>query len=895
MNYKSIKLVKNAFSIKDLLMLILIILLIIPLFSLSINNYSNIKNRNINIENNSISMFNETQKVEIIYGLEGFLDYGGSNNFNNKTNAWYKNDSAYVELNEIYGDTISYWTFDFDQIYINLTRIFINIYGLTSSSDDIRLDIYNNSDDSWITISQVDFSTSDYSWENFTYIDFNEDMLIDGNRLLIRFYEMTLWGSDWWEIDYIDCTIEGYADMEAPIISDLSVYPIGIKYPNTTITINCTTYDVDSDIQSVIYYFNGNIGLTENLTITQLVTHNISNIYTHKIRLPIGNWTVTAIVSDTFNNNANKTISFQIEDIPKPAPNIYPNIFFIVNDTKIPVGETAQFTIYIQNGSHNLSNVWIFDGILDQNITLESNINEKTNLQYLYNTSGTTLGFYDFIFYVNDSNNNFTFFNWSNTFEIILPNYRPEFKNIIINNSYLGINHNSQINFSIKSDNWNLDDVWIYNPITDTNDTIAQNVNDKDWHNYTYITTNNITGSFIFKIYANNSFLTYSNQKMEITIITWHIIRNKNLPDFTYLAINNSNLAINNTAKITYNITSNEYALDKTWLYDPILNQNITIANINSEGVFQYTYNTKSSTSGKYNFIIYINDSYNNIISIKTEITWYIDTTAPILVVYPSNTILHYTDQLTFYISVTSTINPIDDIYIIYNNKTEVVAENLNFEGTYNCTYTLNGTRQPQDISFDIKTNDSNGNTKSQSIPVSFQMLILPPQVLNWILILLVVITILGLGTGTVIYAIRRFFLKDQEAEIVISEEISYQFKKYTILYYITTTALAIGFMIFLFFAIYPQLPFYITYVFPPIIFVIFFGLLFLCAANTLNYWYWIFGIGAIAVIVTLFYSFVLSMGILITILVAVGIYILLKYITKLRVNQERYAFDLRK
>ncbi|MBD3194591.1 MAG: hypothetical protein GF317_06005 [Candidatus Lokiarchaeota archaeon] len=870
---------RKLLSNKNIILLVLILLIAISFISLSYNRPHFICNKSPTINSNSFSMFNESQKVSLIYGLEGSLNYEGSNSYDNQTNTWYTNDSAYVKLDEIYGDTITYWTFDYSQTYINLSNLYINIYGLSSSHDKIRLDVYNASSDSWITIGQVDFSSSSYSWENFTYSNFNEKILIDGNRLILRFYEMTLLGNNWWKIDFIDCTIEGYTDIVKPIISDLSIYPSNTKYPNTTITVNCTTFDIDSEIESVYYFYNGDINLTENLTINQYVPKVSGNTYTHDIKLPAGNWTVTAIVTDIYENINNQTKMFEIEEVPCPSPNIFPSIFFSVNITSIPIGDTAQFTIYVHNASHNLSDVWIYDGILNSNITIDSNINEKTNKQYLYNISGNILGFYDFIFYVNDTNNNLSFFNWSNTFEIILPDYYPIINDIIVNNSYLGINHFAQINFSVKSEDWNLDDVWIYNPITVTNDTITQNINDKDWHNFSYDTASNISGSYIFKIYANNSRNSYSRCSSEITIITWIILRNQNLPQYTYLSVNDSYLPIDKTAQIKYNVSAGEYNLSKTWIYDPVLNQNITIADINTEGVFQFTYNTTSSTSSSYKYIIYTNDTYNNIISINTEIIFAVSV-GPNLCVQPSSFNLQTGDNLTLYITIESTEYPIDSVWIKFDNQTIIIESNINHTGELNLTYSyITNTQKVTD--FKIYINDTKGNTNSMSVPISFEYIMPPTQIFFLQIQLVMKVVAVGLLVGLLLYLPKRLYLKQKHEKVAEMDFKSfYSIKqKVRILHYTAGGVCYIVSTLIMNFSIYFIIESYISSIFTPITFGLIYSLVIITIIYIFDDWKWIFATITTIGIILLFYNIIAAIGIFISMILII-LFLLILYLT---------------
>jgi hypothetical protein len=610
-------------------LIILGLVLVLPILSIqmmfnSTNGMNVIQNVDESIYKKGV--YTEVAMLESIpVTIIGSIDYAGSPDYDDVRNA-HEIDGGYILMHEESNDLETYWDFVLDTSYDSITEVFINIWGMdfdaSGSIDD--LDIYNFGTLSWETIVNNALNNDIYGWNNNSKL-IDLSYLEGGSRIRIRFFDDDNVGSSGeWRVEYIECRVSGSLDVNAPTISDLSVYPATTKFTNTTLTVNCTT--TDESAITVQYNFTGDIGLAENLTFLQDVVHYNGDEYTHSLRLPDGNWTVIATVTDAYENVATAYQSFTV--LPQSgggggATEIDPVIFFSTNASELYPGDTAQITVYAQNGSNNLDCVWLYDGVLDSNVTLEDNINAKVDREYLYNTTTNLIGEYGFIFYVNDSAGTIVYFNWSNTLETITPTFNPVFYNVWVNDTSLGIGHYAQINFSVESTKWDLDDVWIFDPTDNLNHTIATDVGDNLLHTYTYDVTSPTEGYQQFILYANNTFPPYALSSSTFTIIRWGIIRDQNLPQFTLLTINDSSLQTGQYASITWNISSGEYDLNTTWIYDPTISQYVSVAEIGAGGTFQFNYIAYSGSAGTYDFILYVNDTYNNLVTLETQIRWF--------------------------------------------------------------------------------------------------------------------------------------------------------------------------------------------------------------------------------------------------------------------------------
>jgi len=850
----------------------------------------------------SYTKTNFTRFIDYIYpSTTGDLYYAGSNSYDNVTNLWYIGDNAYVVMQEEWGSHRSDWESHFHGVtYKNITKIYISIYARDYNAyNDLNLYIYNFNTSSWEALFvNYYFPHSSYGWKNVSK-DINEDYLENGYRVRLRFT-----ASQWrgwygrWFVDYFEVKLEGYIDTVPPIISSIDISPSGTIYTNDTITINSTVYDEDSSIKYVLYNFSGSVGLDTNVTFMQNVTTHYGDVYQYKVKLAAGNWTLKVIASDIYGNIITNTTYFDVYNVS--GPYIEPQVFFTVNTTTPEIGQVIQFTIHVRNGTDNLDRVWVYDGIKNQNITLEDNINLTTNKKYLYNTSSTVHGTYDFIFYVNDSAGTTISFEWLNTLKVVVPEVYPDIFNIVVNDSRLGINHYTQLNFSVKASDWNLDDVWIFDPTINETVFLDRDVNDTSIHTYSYIVTTNLSGSYRFIIYANNTKYSYSHTKSETTIITWYIIRDRNLPEFTYLYINDSYLYVNRKSLIVWNVSSGEYDLKETWIYDPILDQNITVGTIMAKGEFQFNYTATSGTEGEYIFIIFCSDIYNNTVNITLKIEWAKEIVLPLINIYVNKHEIQISETLILKIDIVPVKMPVKDLtiiigedsYIIFNNKNETKNLSYYFEIISNTERTLNIT---------VICTDTDGNTATESVSVRFVYIPSISEMLWFSIYLTIVMVLVGFISGGIVYYIKKSYLKSilpYEITFVYGVKPSKEFlstsAKLRMLYYIYGIIVFL-ISIFVLMTIVASIfrPF-IPAILTDIDFALVYSVPLMMSIFVYDDWKWVFGLLISVSAIFIVYNLYLTLGIIVGIVVIVIAIFVLKYIGERKVSKPIYGIVIK-
>jgi hypothetical protein len=493
-------------------------------------------------------------------------------------------------------------------------------------------------------------------------------------------------------------------------------FPMIVLYPNVTRAL------VNQTIQLTIEVHNGTEPLEDlwiydgvtasNVTIEENINQRIDLTRTYNVSTSNdGSYTFTAYVNASPVQSSNTiTLTFVNETITYSPPIVY----MYPNATQNFIDETCQFTIQIMNGSDTTSTVWMYDGILSQNITIATNIDDLLDHSYTYNATTSLVGTYDFIVYCNDSTGNtvrhaiLDTVTFNDPITISTLYAQPTvfmYSNTTLANIY------ATINFTIYAINGteSIDSLWLYDPIIDQNISIAT-IHGRGTYIYSYPTTSTVPGQFVFTAYCNDS-----TQTVSFTFIPISFAIPPNNLNFQSVWANDTFVGIEHGTQISFIVFSIDYLIDSIWIYDPILDQNISIVS-EFEGYYSglLTYNASSNEPGSILFYIYANATLGGY-NLETEETFLVvwtvlEITPDFTSLIVSETPIEISKTITITWTVKSTEYALDSTWVLDGvlgiNKTYTLLNGTgSFIGNVSTVSNMPGT-----FVFTIYANDTHGN-----------------------------------------------------------------------------------------------------------------------------------------------------------------------------------------
>jgi len=591
-----------------------------PLFSMFLNSNNSI----IPLNFTSIVSISDIQDIstntyslDLIYctaiwtpqdGTE--LRYLGSSSYGDYRNVMYLDDDAYIKVRKTAANGTALFEY-------SIPNRFYEIYNMTILFNSRRcpwdnpasVSIYNFSSNSWESLSwQIATSTSFSNYSKIlTNISTNLLCYQSVNNKVLLNLTNGFSSYDCWYIDYTHINISGVIDDTPPESIGIDMTP-DVPYSTDVIQFNVTAEDEQSGLaNNSDFYFNGDIGIGDNISFRVIVPLSPQENYTLHLGLLAGDWNLISTVFDNEENAKNVSINFVV--LPGPSIDELPNIFITANTSTALRNETIKILLWIQNGTQNLDTIWLYNGFIDSNVTIESDINNQSTLLYKYYTNSSNIGSFLFTGFVNDSNGNVSSFDILENVTIIADKTIPTIVIEHINDTYLGIGKTSQINFSVLTDNSEtlLDSVWYYDPLSSSNISVDTDIGDTSRHYYLINSTSYNVGTYYFTIYANDSL---NNEGKILTWITWAIFDidpniKVEVDSFVKLAIFPSRFSIT--------VSGTEHNLSTLWFVDPITDNASLIAdNIDSKVESEYDFVYNRTFLGTLTFDFFVNDSYNN-------------------------------------------------------------------------------------------------------------------------------------------------------------------------------------------------------------------------------------------------------------------------------------------
>lgn len=572
---------------------------------------------------NATHVFTENDGTQLSY--LGSTSYGDERNVQIDENGL-SSSTAYLKIKaKTWSKSNTTFVYSFNDKYTSLDNLTILIQERVYDGwYPLNVFMKNITSENFVDLSfSLDTSTSYtnhqktmYNASDFNLMNFYDDV---NNEITLRLHCDSTSYSKSWLIDYTYILLCGNKDTTPPQI-DSFTRNVSSPSSNDAITFNATITDDETDINTVIFQFEGDVGLGDNLTynITDLVVNG--NDYSYITKLLSGDWTVTVFVSDDSNNWNQSSMCFSV------STTVDTQTFLSSNVTSTLRSQPVGFKIYVQGGSSNTEDVWLHDAFLSSNQTIESDVNNQTTLVYDYVSSSSSLGTYYFTSYVNTSAGKTTSFTILEPITILADDTIPQVIINDVNDTYLGIGHGSQVNFSVytSNDDFNLDDAWIYNPMTMQNVSIATEIGDKSLHTYLFNVSSITEGTYYFIIYVNDS----NNNEQHVSIaITWTILTVKPVIN---VYVDKMTVVRGQEIEFFVTVEGTEYDLDDVFYFDGNLAQLVSITtDINNKTRQTYSFKLIESTETVLQLTFYVNDTYNNTQSITFTVFWVTPPPAP--------------------------------------------------------------------------------------------------------------------------------------------------------------------------------------------------------------------------------------------------------------------------
>jgi hypothetical protein len=239
---------------------------------------------------------------------------------------------------------------------------------------------------------------------------------------------------------------------------------------------------------------------SSNVTIDSNINNKQTLQYTFESNLAVflGEYQFIAYLSD----KSSREVSSQPVNVSVVKDSTKPEIDLLPNDLKVGINKTINisFLTNTTNKEFNLSYAWYLDVNLNVSTILNSSINSNTFNIFL-NLSKTSEGYFDFKFYANDSGGNQAVKTLILIWEVlaIAPKinvYTDRLSNYVFQKITLYI--------SVEGTEYDLNDVWFYNPFTYQQELLKENIGNKSLLLIEYDLYGLEQGDYIITIQVND-------------------------------------------------------------------------------------------------------------------------------------------------------------------------------------------------------------------------------------------------------------------------------------------------------------------------------------------------------------------------------------------------------
>ncbi|NVM30901.1 MAG: hypothetical protein HWN65_18820 [Candidatus Helarchaeota archaeon] len=392
--------------------------------------------------------------------------------------------------------------------------------------------------------------------------------------------------------------------------------------PLLTVTANITTpYTNDwtqltvtgqsqSGNVSVLWYYNP-FDLTNYTLDTNFA--GIRTYYLNFTSASAGAYQFTFWVNSTFNLEVSNSITVIWVDPQAPI------LALAANATVLEINLWTQLTLTAQSGSFAISQVWYYNALTLNNITLDNNFSGLRT--YLLNFSSAGPGSFQFTFWANSSRNLET-----STFVTILwvaPSPPSLSVSANITNPYT--DQATEITVQCQSGSADVDELKYYNPLDSQNYTLATSFAGVQVFNI--INASATSGSYTYQFWAISGVMEVE----ESILIVWV----DPVPPTLTARADISNLYFSEWTNITVTCIPGSENVDTLFYYNPILNQTITLGSNFALPQIHYVVNT-SYTPRVVTYNFWANDTLGSLISYNVTIAW-LSPTPPTLTISVSN------------------------------------------------------------------------------------------------------------------------------------------------------------------------------------------------------------------------------------------------------------------
>ncbi|MFX1296054.1 MAG: hypothetical protein ACFFD2_14540, partial [Promethearchaeota archaeon] len=319
------------------------------------------------------------------------------------------------------------------------------------------------------------------------------------------------------------------------------------------------------------------------------------------------------------------------------------------NDTSPYITQWSNITVICQSGTGNVHTFWYYNPLDLQNHTLATNF-AGVQIRYIINTSAVA-GSYTYKFWANSTYGVMSY----DSFTIIWVTPQGPILTVITNATSLYISQWTNITVTCQSGTGNVNTFWYYNPFDLQNHTLATNF--AGIQTRSIINMSMIAGVYTYKFWANS---TYGVVTYEGIIIIWILPQ----PPILSVITNVTSLYITQWVNLTVICQSGTGNVDTFWYYNPLSDENITLAT-NFMGVQILNIINTSAVAGSYTYRFWANSTYGLEAYESVTIVWV--TPQPPILTANANTTSPYINQWTNLTVICQSGSGNVDIFWYYN------------------------------------------------------------------------------------------------------------------------------------------------------------------------------------------------------------------------------------
>ncbi|MHA1265327.1 MAG: hypothetical protein ACTSRS_08855 [Candidatus Helarchaeota archaeon] len=393
------------------------------------------------------------------------------------------------------------------------------------------------------------------------------------------------------------------------VTTSLSIVWVTPQAPILALSSNATILEIDQWVQftltcqsgsfnvSHLWYYNA-IDATNNTLATNFAGSRV--FYLNFTSGTANSYQFRFWANSTFNL---ETYTFITVMWVTPQP---PSISITANITNPYTGYATQITVQCQSGSGNVHTFWYNNPLDGQNHTLATDFAGVQGFT-IVNVSQTA-GSYTYRFWANTSSH----LEVSESLLIVWVDPLPPVLSTSYNATNIYPTQWTQIRITCIPGSGNVSLFWYNNPFTNQNITLGANFDTVQTIALNYSSLSPDT--FIFRIWANSTFGLLVDK--QVTIV-WSV------PTPPSITINADPLTpfIGQESTITITCQAGTGNVSVLWVYDPIANQNITLA-MNFAGERTFTVTLSTETAGTVNIIVWANSTYLAEASQSLPLTW---------------------------------------------------------------------------------------------------------------------------------------------------------------------------------------------------------------------------------------------------------------------------------